>query len=117
MVAVPILPGDSSLNAPPVEIARKSDGMQYATRLGEIRTVKLPDGSKLTIDTDTLVPVDFGQTPRRLRLEHVRPRFDVAHEASPFCVAAGEADVIARRTVLQVSPLAERAATVSPFPP
>src|SRR3546814_14582228 len=38
MVAVPILPGDSGLNTPPVEIVRKADGIQYATRLGEIRT-------------------------------------------------------------------------------
>src|SRR3546814_12116229 len=37
MVAVPILPGDSGLNTPPVEIVRKADGIQYATRLGEIR--------------------------------------------------------------------------------
>lgn len=108
MVAVPILPGDSGLNAPPVEIARKSDGMQYATRLGEIRTVKLPDGSKLTIDTDTLVTVDFGQTARRLRLEHGRARFEVAHEARPFVVDAGEVVVIARGTVFDVSYLEDR---------
>ncbi len=108
MVAVPILPGDSGLNAPPVEIARRSDGMQYATRLGEIRTVKLPDGSKLTIDTDTLVTVDFGETARHLRLEHGRARFEVAHEARPFVVDAGEVVVIARGTVFDVSYLEDR---------
>lgn len=108
IVAVPILPGDRSLNAPPVEIARKSDGIQYATRLGEIRTVKLSDGSKLTIDTDTLVTIDFGQTARHLRLEHGRARFEVAHEARPFVVDAGDAEVIARGTVFDVSYLEDR---------
>jgi transmembrane sensor len=108
IVAVPILPGDGSLNAPPVEIARKSDGIQYATRLGEIRTVKLSDGSKLTIDTDTLVTIDFGQTARHLRLEHGRARFEVAHEARPFVVDAGDAEVIARGTVFDVSYLEDR---------
>lgn len=110
IVAVPILPGDSSL-----EIARKSDGMQYATRLGEIRTVKLPDGSRLTIDTDTLVTVDFGQTARRLRLEHGRARFEVAHEARPFVVDAGDAEVIARGTVFDVFYLEDRRVTVHLF--
>src|SRR3546814_13968320 len=98
MVAVPILPGDRRLNAPPVEIARKSDGMQYATRLGEIRTVKLPDGSKLTIDTDTLVTVAFGLTARRLLLEHGRARFEVAHDSETFVFVAGDPDVLHRLT-------------------
>lgn len=115
MVAVPILPGDSGLHAPPVEIARKADSIQYATRLGEIRTVKLSDGSILTIDTDTLVTVDFGQTERQLRLEHGRARFDVAHEARPFVVDAGDAEVIARGTVFDVSYLADRKIKVELF--
>lgn len=115
MIAVPILPGDSSLNAPPVEIARNSDGVQYATRLGEIRTVKLSDGSKLTIDTDTLVTIDFGQTSRHLRLEHGRARFEVAHEARPFVVDAGDAEVIARGTVFDVSYLEDRRVKVLLF--
>ena len=115
MVAVPILPGDSVLNAPPVEIARKADSVQHATRLGEIRTVKLSDGSMLTIDTDTLVTVDFGQTERQLRLEHGRARFDVAHEARPFVVDAGYAEVIARGTVFDVSYLEDRTVKVQLF--
>lgn len=115
MVAVPILPGDSGLNAPPVEIARKSDGVQYATRLGEIRTVKLSDGSKLTIDTDTLITIDFGQTARHLRLEHGRARFEVAHEARPFVVDAGDVEVIARGTVFDVSYLEGRRVKVQLF--
>lgn len=115
MVAVPILPGDSGLNAPPVEIARKSDGVQYATRLGEIRTVKLSDGSKLTIDTDTLITIDFGQTARHLRLEHGRARFEVAHEARPFVVDAGDVEAIARGTVFDVSYLEGRRVKVQLF--
>src|SRR3546814_6714317 len=108
LFAVPSLPGDSGLNTPPVEIVRKADGIQYATRRGEIRTVKLSDGSKLTIDTETLVTIDFGQTARHLRLEHGRARFEVAHEARPFVVDAGEVVVIASGTVVEVSYLEDR---------
>jgi len=115
MVAVPILPDDSSLNVPSVEIARKSDASQYATRLGEIRTVKLSDGSKLTIDTDTLVTVDFGPAARHLRLEHGRARFEVAHEARPFVVDADDIKVIARGTVFDVSYLEGRRIKVQLF--
>src|SRR3546814_20744980 len=64
--------------------------------------------SKLTIDTDTLVTIDFGQTARHLRLEHGRARFEVAHEARPFVVDAGEVVVIARGTVFDVSYLEDR---------
>src|SRR3546814_14808941 len=64
MVAVPILPGDSGLNTPPVEIVRKADGIPYATRHGEIRTAKLSAGSTLANDPDTPVTTYIGQQAR-----------------------------------------------------
>ncbi|CAH0357109.1 FecR domain-containing protein [Sphingobium sp. CECT 9361] len=76
---------------------------QFVTRLGEIRTIRLPDGSHVTLDTDTLLSVDFRADERELRLEHGRARFEVEHEGRPFVVDAGEGEVVARGTVFDVS--------------
>ena len=76
---------------------------QFVTRLGEIRRFTLPDGSSLTMDTDTLVSVDYRADERELRLEHGRARFEVAHEKRPFVVEAGDSEVIARGTIFDVA--------------
>lgn len=75
---------------------------QLVTRLGEIRTVRLRDGSRVTMDTDSLVTVDYRAARRLLRLEHGRARFDVAHEPRPFVVDAGDSEVVAHGTVFDV---------------
>lgn len=76
---------------------------QFVTRLGEVRRIRLTDGSKLILDTDTLVSVDYRKDERDLRLEHGRARFEVAHENRPFVVEAGDSEVIAHGTVFDVS--------------
>lgn len=78
---------------------------QFVTRLGEVRRIKLADGSHIILDTDTLVSVDYRKDERDLRLEHGRARFEVAHEGRPFVVEAGDSEVIARGTVFDVSVL------------
>jgi transmembrane sensor len=61
----------------------------YATAIGEIRTVKLPDGSSVTLDTDTRVEVEYGDKVRKVRLERGRARFEVRPDpARPFLVEA-----------------------------
>lgn len=102
-VAVPMLPNDNGIHSASIEASRNVGAVQYATRLGEIRSVKLQDGSTLVIDTDTLVTVDYSETVRRLRLEHGRARFEVAHEPRPFIVDAGEVAVLARGTVFDIT--------------
>jgi transmembrane sensor len=82
--------------------------MQVATRLGEIRQIRLSDGSRLTLDTDTLVSVDFRGDERELRVEHGRARFEVAHEMRPFKVEAAESEVVAHGTVFDVSLIEDR---------
>ena len=78
---------------------------QFVTRLGEVRRITLADGSQIILDTDTLMSVDYRKDERELRLEHGRARFEVAHEAHPFVVEAGDSEVIARGTVFDVSVL------------
>ncbi|MFT4054931.1 MAG: FecR domain-containing protein [Novosphingobium sp.] len=84
-----------------------------ATRRGEIRTIDLADGSRLTLDTDTLVEVDFSAVRRDLRLIRGRARFAVAHEARPFVVAAAGGSVTARGTVFDIALAPDATATVN----
>lgn len=74
-----------------------------ASRVGEIRTIALEDGSRVTLDTDSIVSVRYDRGQRRLELQRGRARFAVAHGAErPFIVAAGSSEVVAHGTVFDV---------------
>ena len=73
-----------------------------ASAVGEIRRVRLTDGSMVTLDTDSLVIASFTRTGRRLRLVRGQARFEVAHETRPFSVAAGTGLVTARGTIFDI---------------
>jgi len=74
------------------------------TAVGEIRTIRLADGSSVTLDTDTVVTTAFSSTKRRLNLLRGRARFDVAHDPSrPFVVWADGLTVTARGTLFDVA--------------
>lgn len=74
----------------------------YASAVGEIRRVSLPDGSRVLLDTDSLVSLVYTGKERRLRLVRGRARFEVAHEARPFRVAAGDGTITAHGTIFDV---------------
>lgn len=76
---------------------------QIMTAHGEIRRIRLGDGSVVTLDTDSLVSVALGSRRRALRLERGRARFEVAHEARPFVVTAGGGSITARGTIFDVA--------------
>lgn len=73
-----------------------------ASGVGEFRRATLADGSTVLLDTDSLLSVAYTPWERRLRLIRGRARFDVAHEARPFKVAAGGGLVTARGTIFDV---------------
>jgi transmembrane sensor len=74
-----------------------------ASRIGEIRTITLGDGSRVTLDTSSAVEVRFDGGQRRVQLGRGRARFEVAHDARrPFVVAAGPGEVVAHGTVFDV---------------
>lgn len=52
----------------------------HYTAVGERRTLDLPDGSRLTLDTDSAVELEYDQTWRRIRLLKGRLFVDVATE-------------------------------------
>jgi transmembrane sensor len=61
---------------------------RYITQIGEIRNFVLIDGSKLTLDTNTLVLASYTPHERGLRLVNGRARFYARQEARPFIVRA-----------------------------
>jgi transmembrane sensor len=89
-----------------------SDAM-LASRVGEIREIVLEDGSRVTLDTNSVAHVTFDGERRRVQLERGRARFVVAHDTRrPFVVVARTSEVVAHGTVFDVD-LREREALVS----
>lgn len=75
----------------------------HATRIGEIRSVRLSDGTTVTLDTASSFALAFGSNERRVRLTRGRARFDVAKAPGrPFVVETDAGVVIARGTVFDV---------------
>ncbi|HEU5077452.1 MAG TPA: FecR domain-containing protein, partial [Polyangiaceae bacterium] len=75
-----------------------TDG-SYSTGIGEQRIVNLDDGSRIHLNSGTIIDVDIGPTARRLKLERGEAFFDVAKDPTrPFIVTAGERVVTALGT-------------------
>jgi transmembrane sensor len=63
-----------------------TDAVMLVTRVGEIRQVKLADGSTVTLDTSTKVDVEIGRSRRGAHLSYGRARFQIAPAEEPFCL-------------------------------
>ena len=75
----------------------------YHTGTGEQRTVQLTDGSRLLLNTDTAISVDYQANARQITLHHGQAQFTVAGDkARPFTVCADELRVRALGTVFEV---------------
>jgi transmembrane sensor len=78
----------------------------YQTDIGERRVVALPDGSRISMDSDTRIGVMYLKKERSITLERGRSRFDVAHDSTrPFTVTAGPQTVEAVGTSFDVERL------------
>jgi transmembrane sensor len=75
----------------------------YHTLPGEIRDIQLADGSRLLLNTNTAISVDYQPTQRLITLHHGEVRFTVAKDAQrPFEVKADSLIVQALGTVFNV---------------
>lgn len=75
----------------------------YSTGPGELRVVRLEDGSRVHLNVDSQVRVRFTGSARKLTLTRGEAFFDVAHDVErPFTVKAGEASVRALGTKFDV---------------
>jgi transmembrane sensor len=73
------------------------------TGIGEIRTLSLPDGSKLTLDTDTVIATRFSKSMRLIRLARGRVRVGVAPDpARPFMVLTDSGSVRAQGALFDI---------------
>ena len=84
-------------------LAPDRGGERHTTEVGEQVMVRLVDGSKVQLNTDSALRVRYGKSERRLVLERGQAFFDVAHDpARPFVVDAGKASVRALGTRFDV---------------
>ncbi|MDT9598345.1 FecR family protein [Sphingosinicella rhizophila] len=75
----------------------------FETRVGEIRSVPLADGSVAAINTASVVSVDFAESRRSARIERGEAWFQVAKDKTrPFVVEAGRVRVQAVGTAFSV---------------
>lgn len=75
----------------------------FHTAVGQTQTVMLPDGSAVTLDTDTRIRARIDGHERRIELEKGRAFFRVAHDRTrPFRVLAAGRTVTALGTVFEV---------------
>lgn len=78
-------------------------GPGYATAIGEQKVAVLEDGSRIALNTDSRVDIEFTSGTRTIRLDHGEAMFEVAHNAArPFIVTAGDKQVRAIGTVFLV---------------
>ncbi|MDQ1153427.1 FecR family protein [Brevundimonas sp. SORGH_AS_0993] len=78
----------------------------YRTTLGERRVIPLPDGSKVSLDSNSEVRVRYAGEARKLTLVRGQARFDVARDVRrPFSVAAAGRTVVAVGTAFNVDML------------
>jgi transmembrane sensor len=71
----------------------------YRTGVGEERLVRLHDGSRISLNSNTRIEVKFSNTQRHVTLTNGEAYFEAAHDAArPFVVSAGGHDVTALGT-------------------
>lgn len=77
--------------------------VSLATKTGERRVVALPDGSQVSLNTQTRLSAAFDGGARRIVMSSGEATFEVAHDpAHPFIVRAASRDIRAVGTVFTV---------------
>jgi len=96
-----------ALLAPIHELWPQKDSI--ATAIGEIRTEQLPDGSRVTLNTNTRLRIAFDAKSRDVELIEGQAHFEVAKEGRrPFRVRTSATEVVAVGTIFDVSSLPNR---------
>jgi len=94
----------SQTSSPQVQVAQK-----FTTVVGQQKTVSLPDGSSIHLNTDTQILVTYDDKKRRIALYKGEAHFTVASDKQrPFTVVAGQNAVTAVGTAFNVQLLQEQ---------
>lgn len=76
----------------------------YHTQTGELRRVQLSDGSRVLLNTNTAISVDFTASTRNIVLHHGQAQFSVAKDSQrPFTVVSDTLRAQALGTVFDVN--------------
>jgi transmembrane sensor len=76
---------------------------RYQTAVGKVTVVPLPDGSRITLNTDTRIRVTQSATLRQVDLERGEAFFEVVHDKTrPFVVRVGTERILAVGTQFSV---------------
>jgi len=92
----------------PDEVSRASDRFAagYSSATGEVKSVTLPDGSDVRLNTQSHIEVSYARTARVVHLTEGEAYFQVAHDAEqPFVVYSGRYAVKAVGTAFSVQRL------------
>jgi transmembrane sensor len=82
---------------------RTDNSGRYATAIGKVAIVSLPDGSHVTLNTDSRIRVTETATLRQVELQRGEAFFEVAHDTKrPFVVRVGNQRVVAVGTQFSV---------------
>jgi transmembrane sensor len=82
---------------------RSGQDPEYVTAIGEQRTVPLDDGSRIALNSNSKVKIEFTAERRTVRLLRGEAFFEVAHnQERPFVVIAGDSQVTAVGTAFEV---------------
>jgi len=85
----------------------------YSTRVGETFSATLEDGSRIQLNTDSVVRVRYSAGQRRIDLMRGQALFQVAHNAQrPFIVVAGDTQVRALGTRFDVRKIGQEVRVV-----
>lgn len=77
--------------------------LSYSTGVGEQHTIALGDGTRVTLNTDSKLSVNYNDAERRVRLDRGEAMFEVARNPNrPFVVEAGDEQVRALGTTFVV---------------
>ncbi len=76
-------------NGSPISLVSPAVASTYITTTGEIRTLSLPDGVRLTLDTNTAIEIDPAGRERRILVRRGRVRIATSDAAGSFIVIAG----------------------------
>lgn len=96
--------------------AEKGYTQTLETTPGQILTARLPDGSQVSLNGDTLVSVHFAGRDRAITLKRGEAYFDIAHDATrPFVVEAAGSHVRVLGTAFNIDLLPGGGAEVAVY--
>ncbi len=68
--------------------------MTYATGVGQRRTIRLPDGTRIDLNAQSRLTVDYVAGERRVQMQEAEAAFDVVHDPRrPFVISVGDGQV------------------------